>query len=353
MPSQQVTPQNIAAVAAKSVLYVPKGIIFPIVDLFDQIKDLLTHEDIACAYCHKQNHTSESARSKIAKVTQAVVFRGQQWLAEQIEQVILLSIWLLTLIFPLSVLNNINNSLQDYAGRWAKQALGLHELLSTYRNKIIWYGIFPLSLLIGCAWLYGLGIIPEIYAFIAGSYWGGKIINHAANLLVRQKDSDEWAFFKNPIISSSTFKNVAIRLAMDICLLSVIQKFYQFVGYCFQAFFAWLLFYVAVKKAGDESSIMMDNLGHELKRENFPLTKCRPLKNAFWLVSFYAFRTAASNNVYQRYEELHEKRHVAQPQISPQVLNENMGASDITLNVAKARTTPRRSSRLLSLARTY
>ena len=314
MPSQPVTTQKAALLIVKAAFYIPKGIVLPILSTIDQTENLLAHDDIACAHCYKQLVQPESARSHIEEKTSFYLSQAQNWLVQKIQQALNFFIWILTKLFPQSFLNFFNNFLQESFNRWELPLTRFYTYLSTNRSQLIWYGFLPLCLLTGCAWAYGIGIIPEIYAFIAGSYWGGKIINHTANLIVQQGQSKEWAFIKNPITPTTKqeAQNLAKRLLMDIFLLSVIQKFYQFVGYCFQAFFAWLIFYVAVKKAGEESGVMMDNLGNEIKRENSHLPNYRSLRNALWLVSYHSFKLAASESAYKRYEALHEKRHLPQ-----------------------------------------
>ncbi len=141
---------------------------------------------------------------------------------------------------------------------------------------------------------------------------------------MHQNNSEEWVFLKkcwhkikNPnqqtqiLNKKQAIKPLAMRLAIEFTLVSIIGKFSQFIGYCFQAFFSWLLFYLLVKTASEEAPQMLHKLEKSMNQKDKQSYQFRGFHfdNLLWLLSYQAFRSTGSEKAQATYNNLHQKTH--------------------------------------------
>ncbi|MBS0286988.1 MAG: hypothetical protein JSR17_06815 [Proteobacteria bacterium] len=309
---RSVTPKKIARALADWLLFIPRGIVLPLLKGISDTAELLKHDQIACVYCHRQVLPPKNAKGNFSFFVLRIFNSIEHFLREHIHESIVWSISLLKRGFANDKLRKMNRFLQSLLQKILPKVAPFANWLSDNRNQIVWYGVLPLFLISGCAWVYGFGIIPELYIFMVASFWGGKIINHTANMIVYKKKSAEWSFLSNiGNVSSSAkteAKNLSKRLAMEVVLLHFIGKIPQFIASCFQAFFGWLLFYVLVKTATEEMPFMMSKFEQRLDKNRVANNQYR-FDNFVWLVSYKLFTLTGSDSAQQNYRQLHERKH--------------------------------------------
>ncbi len=318
-----LTPQSIATFFAKCVIYVPRGFLLPILRIVDSARDLLEHENVPCAFCEHKVTVQRNAKSRLTHGATKKFESLNEKLSRLIVKGILFHLWLIAAIFPENFLNAANNILHKICERIATPFNKLTVFLQANQHQVVWFFLLPLAGVLGAAWLFGIGIVPELYAFMVASFWGGAIINRSANILVYRQKSDEWkAMVKlanclggnpNNVQTSHWKSNVqhfGKRLAIELTLLHFIGKIPQFVGYCFQAFFSWLFFYVMVKTAANEMPKMMNKFEQRLRKHHpEPVHYSHRLDNAMWVVTYNTFKLVASNKAQKQYAKLHQRQH--------------------------------------------
>ncbi len=323
MPRRLVSPQNIAHALAQSLFYVPKGLVLPILARIDTSLELIAHHHVACAFCSLKLHPQRGAKSTFSKKAKNKFRLFQGKLQHFIEKLIHLELFILRKLLPRSWLDKLNQHRQQFFKLIQPRLKKVTDFLTRHQAQIVWSCLIPVTLILGCAWIYGLGIIPEIYAFLVASFWGGKILNHSANLIVHQQQSLEWKILKNVgkkfigkhdetlfVSTKNEGVKLARRLIVEITLMNVIQKFPQFIGYCFQAFFSWLAFYMLVKTATNEAPSMIHKFEQRMKSSYpEPLHWLNQVDNALWLISYQTFKMTGSEKAQKKYNKLHESTH--------------------------------------------
>ncbi len=316
--------KNIADLLSQVALYIPKGLILPVVQFIDESRQLLKHHHVACAFCQRNLPPPEGAKSTITNRINDSLSAVEQLNVHIIMWCFKFINLLISTLFPELWIKFVSSKIEKSADKFSYSANALSEWLIKNRNKIVWYGLIPLVLLTAISMIWGVSLIPEIYIFFIASFWGGKILNHLANLIVHQKNSEEWAFLKkcwekikNPnqeiqiLTEKQAIKPLAIRIAIELTLVNIIGKFSQFISYCFQAFFSWLIFYILVKTASEQAPQMLHSLEKSMNQKNKQSYQYGGIHfdNLLWLVSYQAFRSTGSEKAQASYDELHEKIH--------------------------------------------
>ncbi|MGD9591100.1 MAG: hypothetical protein AB7V32_01100 [Candidatus Berkiella sp.] len=324
MPRKVDNSQKIAQGLAYFLFYIPNGFILPLLSKADATYDLVHHQQVACAFCSYHRNVKRDLKSKLALKTKKMLKSWQDNLARFFKKIIQFQLSIINAMLPKRWIDILSNKLQELQKNLNPNFKRLSHFFDKHQSKIIFYGFLPIVALSGGVWIYGLGIIPEIYAFLVASFWGGKILNHTANLLVNQKNSNEFKAMvkfgkmitlkEDAPFSKATkqdFIYLAKRFFVEVTLINLIQKFPQFIGYCFQAFFSWLAFYVLVKTATNEAPSMIHKYEQRLNANRpEPLYFSHQLDNALWLISYQSFRVCASEQAHRKYRSLHEQTHL-------------------------------------------
>ncbi|MBS0289401.1 MAG: hypothetical protein JSS07_05145 [Proteobacteria bacterium] len=329
MVKSSVDAKYFAQILVRGILFVPKGLLLPIVQNLDDIRELLIHDKVACAYCSKHTLLPSKYRKKFTTFTNKFFNTLTRVLYRVILKSTYFSMYILEKLFSQSFLDKIKKILIKMEIKIGDRFQKVARFLLNNRNRIVWYGLIASLLLSTCIFFWGIGIIPEIYVFIMGSIWGGKILNSIANLIVLRQQAIEWLFLKNVFLwllgkKEPTFEGIKEskvlfrKLLLDCTLISVIGRFSQFMNYCFQAFFSWLIFYVLIKITADETPGMI----HKLERymSQHPKTKGQYyFSNAVWLASYKLFQSSCSPQAKVQYDLFHSKIHdqQAEPKVLP------------------------------------
>jgi hypothetical protein len=261
---------------------------------------------VACDYCKKE----QLHKRKI----HAGIFRRYQKLADNLQnkttnfvQALLhpfaaVLLWLLPTVF----LNNFKT--------WSDSVISAsHQLLKKakpYQGKMAYIGFLGGVTALTIAHCFGVGMLADIYVFLAASTWSGKVLNFIANLIVLRQESKEWKWLRTglkkqrvPLLKQLT------RFALELTLIHSLSRMSDFIIYSTTGLFTWLAIYFVYKLAANNSQPVILNLEQrmaERRRKRMPASK---ILNATWLASYHLYKASCSTKVLKRYHNEHAKHH--------------------------------------------
>lgn len=300
MNESVVLAKNVTVLLVDSLLFIPKGVVYPFASLLDYLKTVFKkHRTPACVHCPNPVQTLREYRQGLDK--------GFDYLSGWIEPIIFtlvsFTIWLFSRIISKAFLLKLTKISEQ-----------LHQRLKNAeqkRSEMVWKYTFPLMLFGVGVYVWGLIIIPEIYLFIIASVWSGKVINALANLIARNKHSNEWKCLKS--LWGRTFLNehrqdvidLSKDALRDIFIVGLLRRYSDFFKYASQAFLGWLALYIAVKKVTDNTPQILDRLEKYMAKHPEPSVS-HDVAVASWLVFYHSLEQMGSEHSLQEYRQKHE-----------------------------------------------
>lgn len=301
---------------AECVVFLPKGIVFPIVGFIDQSRACLRHQQITCVFCQENN----LANGKFSKRTTQFFKRLTNRIAHNSARFFQLFITCFNYIFPRSWQKKLSKIAQPFWQKIKDPLSKLMDSLSKQHNEFAWYIVIPLVSLAGCGLIWGWAIIPEIYIFLMASNWSGLILNCATNLLVRHKHAEEWLYlkkirkiFRKPYSILSLKKHIAPLISLfnsvllGLFLGSLFGKVDRLLSYTLGSLLGWVGIYILTKVVvDDEAPMMLNQLERHLNRKSSQGNRGARVENLLWVVSYQTFRATGSVEAQAKYDRLHE-----------------------------------------------
>jgi len=312
--------ESISRILSIWVLYVPLGLLSPIVKGVDKINYYLKLKNLTQRYHHISNVPEQSMY--YAPLLMQTYGRVMHAIAHIVYALLYPAFFVFSKILPLQSFNifpeKVNAYLKKCYQAWFESKI---LWLKSNPSKVTYFYLLPTVLAAGFSAMFGVTILIEIYLFWACSFWSGLMVNTLANIVTQGwnasvvKDSQKLIYSMGEGLSEQDkirykkfWQKTSLYLAFDLAFFRYIHRLREWATGCFASFQEWTMLYVAVKLAANNSPALILRLESYLEQDDSlqkqEIEKRPPiLGNGLWLIGYHFLHELGSQDAINDYHQ--------------------------------------------------